>query len=168
MHRTTSTAWFLGGLLLSVISVLLIGYLSIQITGLRGGAVFGMDNQLMAVTTPGPGLVQRLALAAVAGTCVALLVLGVRRQPKSVRALFRGGFVVAAVVQVAISGVYGVQKAGVSTLNDPRRPWVEGWVEHGGMNSAVHLILVMAVFLLVARPHDAPRLTARETDRPLP
>ena len=152
MHRIKSMAWFFGGLLLSAISVLLIGFFSIQIVGLRGGAVFGIDNQLVAVTVPGPGFVQRLAVAAVAGACVALLALAVRHRPRNVRALFRSGFIAATVVQVAVSAVLLAQEAGASTLNDPRRPWAEGWVVQGGMNSAVHLLLIVAIFLFFARP----------------
>jgi hypothetical protein len=153
MQRIRSIAWFTSGLIVSVIAIFLIGFLSIQIAGLRGGAVFGIDNQLVAATTPGPGLPQRLAIAAIAGACVALLALAARHRNQNERALIRWGFIAATAVQVAVSAVLSVQGAGAAgTLNDPQRPWAEGWVVQGGMNSAVHLLLIVAVFLLFAKP----------------
>lgn len=159
-----SVAWFLSGLLLSVVAVFLIGFLSIQISGIRGGVVFGIDNQLAAVTDPSPGFVQRLAVAAIAGACVAVLAVAVRHRSKSTRALFRSGFIVATIVQVAVSAVLSAHDTGVSALNDPLRPWAEGWVVQGGMDSTVHLLLIVALFLRFARPLAVENAPPKESE----
>lgn len=166
MHRIKSIACFSSGLLVSVISVFLIGILSIQIGGLRGGAVFGIDNQLVAVTTPGPGFVQRLAVAVIAGVSVMLLAIAVRHGNKNERVLFRLGFIAATAVQIAVSAVLSTQEVGAGTLNDPRRPWAEGWVVAGGMNSAIHLLLIVAIFLFFARPRPSETVS-RTASEPL-
>jgi hypothetical protein len=144
-----SASWLSGGLILSVVCVFLVGFLTIQIAGIRGGAVFGIDNQLVAVTTPGPAFIQRMALAAVAGAGVVLLAIAVRHRAQ--RALFRMGFIGATVIQIVVSGVLSAQEAGASTLNDPQRLWAEGWVVQGGLNPAIHLLLLIAIYLFFAQ-----------------
>jgi hypothetical protein len=149
-HDITKLIWFAGGLLVSVITVFLIGFLTIQIEGIRGGAVFAIDNQLIAVTEPHPGFLLMLATAAVGGASIAVLALAVRNRPKRTRFAFRSGFIAATLIQVAVSAVLTAQGSTVPNLNEPQPRWVEGWVIEGGMNSAVHLILIVAGYLLLS------------------
>jgi hypothetical protein len=130
--------------------VLLIGFLTIQIVGLRGGAVFGIDNQLIAVTEPNPGFLQMLAIAAVGSASIALLGPAVRNRPKGTRFVFRSGFIAATLIQIAVSAAITAQGSTVPNLNYPKPRWGEGWVIEGGMNSAVHLILIVAGYLLLS------------------
>lgn len=136
-------------MLVSVFTVFLIGFLTIQIVGLRGGAVFGVDNQLIGVTEPNPGFLQLLATAAVGSAAIALLALVVRDRSKVTRFVFRSGFIAATLIQVAVGAALTAQRSTVPDLNEPLPRWVEGWVMHGGMNSVVHLILIVAVYLLL-------------------
>lgn len=162
-----NVTWFFSGLLTSAVSVFLIGFLSIQISGISGGAVFGIDNQLVAVTTPNPGFIQMLARAAVASACVALMVLILRRGSQSARVAFLSGFIGATLVQIAISAVLAAREMGATSLNTPLSPWVKGWVEEGGMNSAVHLLLIIAIFLLFAGYSEAKRVLPPEDEKRL-
>ncbi len=148
-HDITKVIWFAGGLLVSVFTVLLIGYLAMQIVGSRGGAVFGIDNQLVGVTEPNPGFLQMLATAAVGSASIALLAPAVRNRSKSTRFAFRAGFVAATLVQVVVGAVLLAQGSTVPDLNVPAPSWAEGWVIKGGTNPAVHLILIVAGYLLL-------------------
>jgi hypothetical protein len=130
--------------------VVLIGFLTIQIEGIRGGALFGIDNRVIAVTEPNPGFLLMLATAAVGGASIALLALAVRNRSKRTRFAFRSGFITATFIQVAVSAVWTVQRSTAPNLNEPQPRWVEGWVIEGGMNSAVHLILIVAGYLLLS------------------
>lgn len=128
----------------------LIGFLTIQMAGIHGGAVLGIDNQLIRVTDPNPGFLQMLATAAVGSASIALLAPAVRNRSKSTRFAFRSGFVAATLIQVVVSAVLLAQGSAVTSLNEPQPRWVEGWVIEGGMNSAVHLILIVAGYLLLS------------------
>lgn len=148
-QEITKLIWFAGGLLVSALTVLLIGYLTIQIAGIRGGAVFGIDNQLVTIVKPHPGFLQMLATAAVGGASLVLLAPAVRSRPPNIRFAFRVGFVAATLALVIVGSVLFAQGSTVPDLNVPPPSWVEGWVIKGGTNPAVHLILIVAGYLLL-------------------
>lgn len=104
----------------------LIGFLTIQMAGIHGGAVLGIDNQLIRVTDPNPGFLQMLATAAVGSASIALLAPAVRNRSKSTRFAFRSGFVAATLIQVVVSAVLLAQGSAVTSLNEPQPRWVEG------------------------------------------
>ncbi|WP_372698332.1 hypothetical protein [Arthrobacter sp. JSM 101049] len=143
-------------MLFSAITVLLIGFLAIRIEGLRGGAVFGIDNQLVSVTEPSPGFLHMLATVAVASASIAVLAVAMQYRPQDTRTAFRAGFVAAALIQVAVGAALLAQGPVVPNLNEPQPRWVEGWVMAGGTNPAVHLILVVAIYLLLTG-HPVPQ-----------
>ncbi|MGM0930759.1 MAG: hypothetical protein ACQEXN_13750 [Actinomycetota bacterium] len=151
-------------MLVSVITVFLIGFLTIQVAGVRGGAVFGIDNQLVAITEPNPGFLQLLAIAAVGGASVAVLALAGRNRSARDRSAVRSGFVAATLIQVAVSAFLTAQGSTVPNLNQPQPRWVEGWVTDGGMNSAVHLILIVAGYLLLSNRSVAEKEQSVSTD----
>ena len=64
--------------------------------------------------------------------------------------MFRSGFIAATLFQIAVSAAMTAQGSTVPNLNYPKPPWAEGWVIDGGMNSAVHLILIVAGYLLLS------------------
>jgi hypothetical protein len=78
--------------------------------------------------------------------------------------MFRVGFVGGTLVQIGVSAILSSQGAGAITLNDPQRPWAEGWVVQGGMNSAVHLLLIVSIFLLFARPFTSENVPPTESE----
>ncbi len=163
-HDITKVILFAGGVLLSFSTVCLIGILTIQIVGLRGGAVFSIDNQVVAITEPNPGFPQLVAIAAVGAASIAVLALAVRNRSKRTRFAFRSGFVAATLIQVAVSAVLTAQRWTVPNLNYPKPLWGEGWVIEGGMNSAVHLILIVASYLLLSNLSVLEKARAPRSD----
>jgi cytochrome bd-type quinol oxidase subunit 2 len=163
-HDITKVIWFAGGVLLSFSTVCLIGILTIQIAGVRGGAVFDIDNQLVAITEPNPGFPQLLAIAAVGAVSIAVLAFAVRDRSKHTRFAFRSGFVAATLIQVAVSAVLTAQGSTFPNLNEIQPRWVEGWVMDGGMNSAVHLILIVAGYLLLSNLSVSEKAQAPKSD----
>ncbi|TDW30530.1 hypothetical protein [Cryobacterium psychrophilum] len=144
-----NTVWFLCGFLISLIYVLLTGFLSIQIVGLAGGAVFDLGNQLVAVTEPNAGLLQVLTIAVASGAVLWVLTVAIRRQRSAARFVFRVGFGLGTVAQVVASVTLLVQGFTVMNLNRGPAPWLEGWITEGGSNSAVHVVLIVTFYLLV-------------------
>ncbi|HXH33900.1 MAG TPA: hypothetical protein VNJ54_05750 [Plantibacter sp.] len=141
--------WLLGGFVVSVLCVLLVGVLSIQIIGLSGGAVFGLDNSLVGVTAPSPGLLQLLAIAAVSAAVLCLLTLAITKQQLASQVAFRLGFVVGASIQIVASVVLLMQRFEIVDLNEGPAPWVEGWLARGGSESAVHVVFLIAMYVLI-------------------
>lgn len=160
--------WSIGGAAASVTYVLLVGYLTIQVSGLAGGAVFGLDNRLSGVTAPGPGLLQLALIAGVSGGALLILTRAVRSLDPAARFALRLGFAAATAVLVGAAFVMLSQRFEVLDLNTGPAPWVEGWLTRGGTASVVHLMLIVVVALLVAgRGRAAVRLprTAPQASR---
>lgn len=155
--------WFVAGLLVSVLTVLPIGLFSVQRQGLRGGGVLDIDNQLIAVTEPNSGPVQMLATAAVGTLALALLTLAVRNRSTGTRVAFRSGFVVATLAQLAVCAVLLLQDTVATRLGQTPPLWAEGWIREGGTNPAVHLILIIAIYLLCSELRG--RSTTRTSGR---
>ncbi|VXC38193.1 hypothetical protein [Pseudoclavibacter sp. 8L] len=160
--------WSIGGVAGSVAYVLLVGYLTIQVSGLAGGAVFGLDNRLTGVTEPGPGLLQLALIAGVSGVTLLILTRAVRNLGPASRFALRLGFAAATAVQIVAAFVMLSQRFEVLDLNTGPAPWVEGWLAKGGTASVVHLMLIVAVALLVAEraraavtpPRTAPQASS--------
>ena len=90
-----------------------------------------------------------LVTAAVGGTSLALLAPAVRNRPPNIRFAFRAGFVTTTLALVIVGSVLFAQGSTVPDLNVPPPGWVEGWVIKGGTNPAIHLILIVAGYLLL-------------------
>jgi hypothetical protein len=145
------TSWFAGGIAMSILYVLLVGYLTLQVIGLAAGAVLGLDNQLTAVTTPGPGLLQLGGIAAASAGVLLGLTWATRRAAPANRFSLRLGFAVATTAQVVAASAIRSQRFEVLDLDTGPAPWVEGWLTQGGTASVVHLMLIVAVGLLFTR-----------------
>ncbi|KAB1637624.1 hypothetical protein [Pseudoclavibacter terrae] len=145
------TIWFAGGIAMSILYVLLVGYLTLQVIGLAAGAVLGLDNQLTAVTTPGPGLLQLGGIAAASAGVLLGLTWATRRADPANRFSLRLGFAVATTAQVVAAFAVLSQRFEVLNLDTGPAPWVEGWLTRGGTASVVHLMLIVAVGLLFTR-----------------
>lgn len=141
--------WISAGLAASLTVVCLIGFLDIQKTGLRGGAVFGLDNQLVGVTEPNSGYLQALAMAAVAGAI--LLVLTARSAQASTRGglAFSVGFGLGVLALVVVGFVLASRDFMVANVNAARPPWVEGWITAGGTNPIVSVLLLVAAYQVI-------------------
>ncbi len=164
--------WSIGGAAASTTYVLLVGYLTIQVSGLAGGAVFGLDNRLSGVTAPGPGLLQLTLIAGASGGALLILTRAVRSLDPAARFALRLGFAVAMAVLVSAAFVMLSQRFEVLDLNTGPAPWVEGWLTRGGTASVVHLMLIVVVALLVSGRDRAavrvPRTAPQASRGPAP
>ncbi len=145
------------GVLLSLFTVCLIGFLTIQKRGIQGGAVFGIDNQLVAVTEPRPAIMQVISIAIVAGACMAMLSIALRKRSKSLRISVRIAFVATSIAAATFSLILTAQQIRVLSLNEPQPAWATGWILEGGLNPAIHLSVLIALYLLFVGEHKAPR-----------
>ncbi|CAH0201274.1 hypothetical protein [Plantibacter cousiniae (nom. nud.)] len=138
------------GLALSLVYVSLVGVLSIQISGVAGGAVFDLSNTLTAVTEPNAGLLQVLGIAVASGAVLWILM---RRGTtgSDVQRFLRLGFGTGTLVQIAISVALLVGRFSVLDLNQGPAKWLEGWITSGASNSAVHVVLIVTVYLIMTR-----------------
>lgn len=141
--RTSS--WGLGGALLGLIYVALAGVLTVQVIGTESGAVFDLDNVVVAVRPPGPAYLPMFVLA-VLGVVVAYVVtLGTARLPRRER------LVIAATFGLALLGlvVWGVQGSWVHAVEgEPvlgvSEGW-RGWLQEGARSSGTHVVLLAAL-----------------------
>ncbi|PPG38079.1 hypothetical protein C5C17_15630 [Pseudoclavibacter sp. RFBA6] len=150
---------------MSIVYVLLVGYLTLQVIGLAAGAVRGIDNQLTAVTRPGPGLVQLGGIAAASGGVLLGLTWTTRRADSTSRFSLRLGFAVTTTAQVVAAFAILSQRFEVLDLDTGPAPWVEGWLTRGGTASVVHLMLIVAIGLLFTR-RDPTGVKPPRTARP--
>lgn len=155
--------WSIAGVAGSVAYVLLVGYLTIQVSGFAGGAVFGPDNGLTGVTEPGPGLLQLALISVVSGGALLILTQAARNLDPAARFALRLGFAVATAVQIIAAFVMLSQRFEVLDLNTGPAPWAEGWLTEGGTASVVHLMLI-AVVLLLASGGERAAVTPPRTD----
>ncbi|WP_422770229.1 hypothetical protein ACN28C_26425 [Plantactinospora sp. WMMC1484] len=139
-------AWAVGGVALGIVYVLLVGILGIQIIGARAGAVFDLNNELVAVTSPSVPVLQMIASALLSGLVFYVVTIGLQKRTARIRVSTVAGFVVAVTSLVIWSFVIApdaVPLGGAST-EGIAIGW-EGWIQEGGVNPAVHVLIVLVL-----------------------
>lgn len=151
--------WFLSGVAVGVAYVLLAGIITIQIAAARGGAVINLNNEVIAVEPPSTPLVQWLASALLGALTFYLVSMKSRRRTAPIRAAISIGFIMSTLVLFVWSlSIADRAVPGTSSAATPLG-W-EGWLQEGGANPAVHLVMVLTIGTL-ALSH-APRAKASE------
>lgn len=158
-----NAAWALAGVAVSLVFVFGIGILTIQRTGLMGGAHFDLSNQLVRVTQPGPALLPLLAIAAWSALVVFVLVAAVRNRPRRSQFLFRVSFATATAALIGVSLWSLVAGYAQNGLTQGFSLGILGWIEEGGASSVVHVVLLFMLVVLWVR-HDSGRT---RTGRPI-
>ncbi|MGP9501654.1 hypothetical protein ACT3TS_05500 [Specibacter sp. AOP5-B1-6] len=155
------------GMVLSALFIAGVGILTIQKIGINGGAVFGLDNQLAAVTEPGPALVQLSAIAVLSALVIFALSPVLRSRIKARPLLIlRLSFCAATVVQVAITLVLLSMDYTVNGLDDGFSPWWRGWLEAGGNSPAVHVTMLVVIgFFFLNKAASRPTTALKEGQR---
>jgi len=157
-----NVAWVIAGIAAGVIFVFGVGILTIERIGLKGGAVFDLRNELVAVTDPGPGLLQLLAIAVGSALVAGVLTVGVGTRSRLARLLVRGSFAATTTLLIATSLSLlagGYTQNGLTTGITPG--W-NGWIEEGGSNSVVHLVLLVVVAVMWMHRDSVPDSTTTE------
>lgn len=131
------------GIILATVHVALAGISAIQAAARAAGAVVSLSNEVVAITEPGGPAVPVLALAAVSAAVAGALTVLVRGAGAEVRRGLRLGYVLgaaAALIVALTQAAYPPDGFVVGPL---------GWIIEGGVNSAVHLCALIALFLLL-------------------
>ena len=136
----------------SIIGTLLVaisGMLSIQAAGSLDGGVFGISNELVAVQSPALPVLQYIGMASSA----VLALLGVEIVPSRASFLSPGASRIGCLVAIGALIVWSMiitQEVFVeASVREPPRAWLEGWVQYGGSESSVHLVVVLLLLTAV-------------------
>ncbi|MDG4774957.1 hypothetical protein [Solwaraspora sp. WMMD792] len=151
-----SVLWGLYGAVLGALLVGVVGVLSIQATGLRAGAVFDLNNTLAGITSPQTPYLPMLGIAAVSSLAVWALTVGPRRRPRLCRVGLVVGFSTSTVALIALSFVIAPDIDAQRELLLGVMPGWPGWIHRGGGESAVHLLVALAIGSLWLCPDRQP------------
>jgi hypothetical protein len=142
------------GAVIGALYVVIIGLLSVQVIGLQAGAVFDLGNTVVGITEPQVPIWPLLAIVVLSALVIVGLVVLHRAASRTAGVALIAGFALAAAVVVVWAFILaaGRDSGGEQTVG-VLGGWV-GWVEKGGLNSATHLVIVLAVasFWLPSRP----------------
>jgi len=140
----------MSGAFLSVAYVAVVGFLTLRMIGVRGGAVFGVDNQLVAVTTPRPGVLESLGMTVISCVVLLVLVFAARRRPVADQLALRLSFSTLTLLQIAVSAILQIETYSfVRGPDDEFTLWWGGWLLKSGLNPAAQLTLAVSLFLVV-------------------
>ena len=140
----------MGGALMSIAYVAVVGFLTLRMIGVRGGAVFGFDNSLVAIATPRPGVLESLSMTIVSCVVLAVLIFAAQRRPVADQLALRLSFAVLTLLQIAVSSIIQIETYSfVRDIDDQVTLWWGGWLLKIGINPAAHLTLAVALFLVV-------------------
>ena len=140
-----NAVWGICGIALSVVFVFVVGILSIQVVGLRGGAVLDLSNMAVAVTTAHVPFPQMIAIAVLSALVLFVLTVVVRKRATRFRVAFVVGFSVATLLLVSLAFVLAPFRGPVEGLSIGFEPGWVGWLGEGGSSPAVHVIFFLAV-----------------------
>tara|TARA_B100000378_G_C17956698_1_gene382048 strand:+ start:398 stop:898 length:501 start_codon:yes stop_codon:yes gene_type:complete len=140
---------FILGVVASAVLVVVVGLLQIQIQGAALGAIYDLNNDLVAVTPPRTAY---LAIVALPVFCAGVLVLtlfagGSAHGPE--RSFGGIGLGLGALALTAAAYLTGTnreaapQATRMATETQISSGWL-GWLQEGGQNSAVHLVCLLA------------------------
>ena len=163
-----TVTWILVGLVEAVAFTVVVGVLSLQVSGIPTGAIYGLDNALVSLMSPSVPILPYVAIALVSLMVVASVTVFVRRASRTARIGLSAGLgtgLVALTIWAIVlhAAQLDAWKAGVDDVTAyPPIGW-DGWVRYGGSNSVVHLVALVSIAVLVLairRRDDATRTAA--------
>ncbi len=140
--------WFIGGLAVGVAYVLIMGISTVQIAAARGGVVVDLRNEVVEVGSPSTPILQWFVSAVLGVLTFYAIVLHPRRRDVVVRVAAAGGFVVAALALSAWSLAIDDDAASEAVSAGTALGW-KGWIQEGGTNAAVHLMIGLAILAIM-------------------
>jgi hypothetical protein len=143
------TVQVLFGFASGIVYFFAVGILSVQIIGLQAGAIFDLNNVVVAVTSPKVPVLQMVAVVAVSGLVMFCLTLGNQRTHNQFRVLFGAGFTVAITVSIILTALVAPERGAEGGLPQGVLEGWEGWLQEAAINPAVHVVLLLAIGSLV-------------------
>lgn len=152
----------LAGLVASLVYTLAVGLLTVTAIGARDGAVFDLNNAVVAITEPHVPYLQMVAVLLLGLLVTYVLLVGTRKQSLPDRMALAGGFSfgTAALILYSFAGLGGSQ-ASTSIVEAEMAGW-KGWIYKAGSDSSVHLLLTLIlgwVLLQRLQASRTPQLT---------
>ncbi|MGV8858828.1 hypothetical protein [Rhodoglobus sp.] len=140
-----SAAWGIYGMLLGVVFVFIIGLLSAQVVARKLGAILDLNNMVTAVSSSTVPFLPMIAIAVLSTIVTFLLTVAAKNRLRRFRVALVVGFSSATILLLSVSFLLGPlrgPKVGASVGIEPG--WV-GWLAEGSINSAVPVVLLIAV-----------------------
>jgi len=169
-----SAVWGICGIAVGAVFVLVAGILTIQALGLAAGGQYDLSSSVISFIPRRVPYLLMCALAVLSAVVIFALTVAMRNRSKIVRMAFTGGFTVATLTLIVLSFVFAATGRTPETPMIGVAPGWQGWLNHGGSSSAVHLVVLLAVGSLWMRssspqrtPHNAAVSTTKSINTSL-
>lgn len=141
--------WFVVGLIEALVFTVAVGLLSVQVSGALSGAVYDLNNTVVAVANPSLPLLQYVAIAVLGLLVLYTVTIGNAALPRSARLGLTAG--VSAGLLALTVWAFVLRSAWIG--DNAREPGIptgwDGWVLLGGSSPVVHLLFLVAVVAFV-------------------
>lgn len=156
------------GAVAGALYVVIVGLLSIQAIGVQAGAIFDLKNTVVGITEPRVPVWPLLAIAILSALVIVSLVAVRGAASRGARVSLVVGFALVAVAFVVWAFILTAGRdSGTEQTVGVLAGWT-GWVEKGGLNSATHLVVILAVASIWLRQRSQGQETVEpETLRPV-
>lgn len=153
-----------GGALGALVLVLSLGLFKIQAVGLRGGAVFDLQNVLVSVQPPIIPYWQYLTIAALATVAILAFFVWPSNLVGITRWSLTAGFLLV-LLGLTILGLIWEYQNGPALANNSGPPlgW-RGWLQYGGASSATHVVLLFGFISLIPGQNRTRGLKLRQAE----
>lgn len=143
--------------------VLITGMLAIQASGTTTGAVFNLDNQVVAVTRPHVPYLQLVASAVLGAVVIGVSVWSVLSGTATRAVTLNIGLILGVIPLIVWSAFLTTGRLAAEARPEALPSGLPGWVLYGGGSGIVHVAALVGVAALVFRV-----ASARAGRRPLP
>lgn len=161
--------WFVVGLIEALVFTIAVGLLSVQVSGALSGAVYDLNNTVVAVANPSLPLLQYVAIAVLSLLVLYTVTFGNAALPRSGRLGLTAGVGVGLLALTVWSFVLRSASIGGNAREQGIPTGWDGWVLLGGSSSVVHLLVlvtIVAFVLELRRRLDLTPAPALNTARP--
>jgi len=169
-----NAVWGICGAATGAVFVFVAGIVTIQALGLAAGGQYNLDNSLAFFTPPRVPILMMCALAVLSAAVIFALTVAMRKRSTVSRMAFTSGFSAATLLLIILSFAFAATGRTPETPMIGVAPGWQGWLNHGGSSSAVHLALLLSVGLLWLHSrspkrthHDATVSTPKPINLPL-
>ena len=142
---------FASSAVLGAAFVLVVGMLAIQSSGATTGAVFNLNNQVVAVTTPHIPYLQLVAIAVLGSVVTGVGLWFVFSKGIEQSATVVLGFAVGVIPLIIWSAILKAGRLAGEARAEALPPGVPGWALHGGGSGIVHVAVMVSVAALLLR-----------------
>lgn len=141
--------WFVVGLIEALVFTIAVGLLSVQVSGALSGAVYDLNNTVVAVANPSMPLLQYVAIAVLSLLVLYTVTFGNAALSRSARLGLTAGVGVGLLTLTVWSFVLRTALIGGTAREQGIPTGWDGWVLLGGSSSVVHLLVLVATIAFV-------------------